>query len=474
MKIIKNYFYNAIYQLFKIFIPLITIPYLSRVLGPKGIGINSYTYAIVQYFVFLSDLGITVYGNRRIAYVRDNKYKLTQNFYEIMIVQIFTVIFAYFSFFIFLNFTDSFYRPYYLAQSILIISMAFDISWFFMGVENFKITVFRNFVVRIIILICIFIFVKNSHDLIVYIILFSSSFLIGNITLFVSLHKYIGLPKIHNLHIWRHFWPAFLLFIPQIAGQIYGLLNKNILGILTSSKEVGYFDQADKVNSLLLAIVTATGTVMLPHVSHAFAKGKLNMTRKYLYNSFSIVTALSVPIAFGVITISNKFVILFFSSKFKEVIPLMSIESIAIILIAWSNVIGIQYLLPTKQTKSFTVSIILGSIINITIDMPFIHFWGVIGSMIAWIITELAVTSYQLFIIRYQINYKILFKDLYKYILSGIFMCVIVSFLDAITSISWISLIIETIVGICSYTILIFILHANVWSIIKRMSHNKV
>ena len=130
MKVIKNYLYNAVYQLFKVLIPFITIPYLSRVLGPKGIGINSYTNTIIQYFVFLSDLGITMYGNRKIAYVRDNHYKLTQTFYEIMIMQICTVIMAYFTFFIFLNFSNNLYRPYYLAQSIMIVAMAFDISWF--------------------------------------------------------------------------------------------------------------------------------------------------------------------------------------------------------------------------------------------------------------------------------------------------------------------------------------------------------
>ena len=284
MKVIKNYLYNAVYQLFKVLIPFITIPYLSRVLGPKGIGINSYTNTIIQYFVFLSDLGITMYGNRKIAYVRDNHYKLTQTFYEIMIMQICTVIMAYFTFFIFLNFSNNLYRPYYLAQSIMIVAMAFDISWFFMGVENFKITVFRNFLIRIIIIFMILIFVKSYHDLLLYIILYASSFLLGNVSLFVSLRKNIGLPNVKDLHIWHHFWPAFLLFIPQIAGQVYGILNKNILGLLDSSKAVGYFDQADKIDTMLLAIMMATGTVMLPHVANAFARGKIKITKKYLYD----------------------------------------------------------------------------------------------------------------------------------------------------------------------------------------------
>lgn len=156
MQVIKNYLYNASYQVFILLIPLITTPYLARVLGPTGVGINAYTNSIIQYFILLGSIGVNLYGNRQIAFVRDDKDKMTKTFYEIFLMRIMTITLAYAAFLIFLLLNRN-YHVYYLAQSISIIAAAFDVSWFFMGVENFGVTVLRNFVVKIITLISIFV-----------------------------------------------------------------------------------------------------------------------------------------------------------------------------------------------------------------------------------------------------------------------------------------------------------------------------
>uniref|UniRef100_UPI000AD15DBC oligosaccharide flippase family protein n=1 Tax=Secundilactobacillus paracollinoides TaxID=240427 RepID=UPI000AD15DBC len=160
MRVIKNYLYNAFYQVFILLVPLITTPYLSRVLGPTGVGINSYTNSIIQYFILFGSVGVNLYGNRQVAFVRDDKCKLTRTFYEIFSMRVLTIILAYVAFLIFLMFTHQ-YHVYYLAQSVSLVAAAFDISWFFMGVENFAVTVLRNFIVKIITLISIFTFVKS-------------------------------------------------------------------------------------------------------------------------------------------------------------------------------------------------------------------------------------------------------------------------------------------------------------------------
>ncbi|MEB3376382.1 flippase [Pediococcus pentosaceus] len=468
MQVVKNYLYNASYQVFVLLIPLITTPYLARVLGPTGVGINAYTNSIIQYFILFGSIGVNLYGNRQIAFVRDNKDKMTKTFYEIFLMRIMTIVLAYAAFLIFLMTTGS-YHIYYLAQSVSIIAAAFDISWFFMGVENFGVTVLRNLVVKIITLISIFTFVKSFDDLNIYIMILSLSLLIGNITLFPNLRRYIGKVKFKNLRIWQHLKPSMILFVPQIATQIYLVVNKTMLGSMTSVQAAGYFDQSDKMIKMILAVVTATGTVMLPHVANAFMKGEVEKTKQFLYNSFSFVTALSVPMMFGIAAISKKFVPLFFTDKFLAVTPLMMIESVVILLIAWSNALGTQYLLPTNQNGAFTKSVVLGAVVNIIVNIPFIMLWGALGATISTVLSELAVTGYQLYVLRNQVNYRSLFTDTGKYLLAGFIMFIVIFVVDGKLNSSWTTLIIEILVGILVYGILLVMMKAKIVKDAKTM-----
>ena len=161
MRVVRNYLYNVFYQVFILIIPLITTPYLSRILGPTGIGINSYTNSIIQYFILFGSVGVNLYGNRQIAYVRQDRIKLTRTFYEIYFMRLVTIIIAYMCFIVFVSLVGKF-RFYYFAQSISIIAAAFDISWFFMGIENFAVTVLRNFIIKLITLIRDCLKTKNS------------------------------------------------------------------------------------------------------------------------------------------------------------------------------------------------------------------------------------------------------------------------------------------------------------------------
>lgn len=450
MQVVKNYLYNASYQIFILLVPLITTPYLARVLGPTGVGINAFTNSNIQYFILFGSIGVNLYGNRQIAFVRDDRNKLTRTFYEIFLMRVVTIIAAYAAFLFFLSVTHQ-YHVYYLAQSVSVIAAAFDISWFFMGVENFQVTVIRNFVVKIVTLICIFSFVKSSSDLTAYILILSLSLLIGNMTLFPNLKKYIGKMQFQKLHIWQHVRPSIALFIPQIATQVYLVVNKTMLGSMTSVKAAGYFDQSDKMIKIVLAVVTATGTVMLPHVANAFMKGQIEKTKEMLYNSFKFVTIISIPMMFGIMVIANKFVPLFFTNKFAVVSPLMTVEAVVILLIAWSNAVGTQYLLPTKQNKAFTISVVLGAIINIIINIPLILLWGALGATIATVISELTVTGYQLYTVRKQISFERLFEKSPKFLLAGGLMFLVIKVLDMKLADSWSALIFEVCLGVVVY-----------------------
>lgn len=468
MQVVKNYIYNASYQIFILLIPLVTTPYLARILGPTGVGINAFTNSNIQYFILFGSIGVNLYGNRQVAFVRDNKEKLTRTFYEIFLMRVVTITVAYAAFLVFLSITNQ-YRAYYLAQSVSVIAAAFDISWFFMGVENFRVTVIRNFIVKIITLICIFTFVRSEADLTPYILILSLSLLIGNMTLFPNLHKYIGRVQFQSLRIWQHVGPSVALFIPQIATQVYLVVNKTMLGNMTSVQASGYFDQSDKMVKIVLAVVTATGTVMLPHVANAFMHGQIQKTKDLLYNSFRFVTILSIPMMFGIMAIAQKFVPLFFTKRFSVVTPLMTVEAVVILLIAWSNALGTQYLLPTRQNRAYTSSVVYGAIVNIIINIPLILLWGAMGATISTVLSELTVTSYQLYAIRKQINYKELFENVPKLLLAGIFMYIVVKTVDLKTADTWPMLLMEVGIGIIVYLVALLIMRLLPISDIKKM-----
>ncbi len=459
------------YQIFILIVPLLTTPYLARVLEPKGIGIVTFTNSITQYFIIFGSIGVSLYGSRQIAFVREDKMKLSKTFYDIFFLRLITIFLSLILFFIFLSFLHK-YKQFYIVQSFSIIAAAFDISWFFQGIENFKVTVLRNFIIKVITIVSIFTLVKTSNDLALYIFIISISLLIGNLSLFPYLKNNIEKPQWNNINLIIPFKGAMIFFIPEVATQIYLYVNKTMLGIITNPTISGYFEQSDKIIKMSLAVVTSIGMVMLPHVANAHKQGNHQRVKNYLYKTFEFVTMLSIPLAFGISAIASNLVYLYLSDKFLQVIPILMIESIVIILIAWSNAIGIQYLMPTEQNKVFNYSVILGAIINIILNFPLIILWGAIGTAISTIISELAVTIYQIWSIREQINLKNLFSDFYKYMFSGILMFLIVFIINKNYVPTWTHLMIEITIGMISYSVLLLILKPNLIKIILDNSKN--
>ncbi|KRO27622.1 repeat unit transporter [Lactiplantibacillus fabifermentans DSM 21115] len=442
--------YNMSYNVLILLTPLLTVPYISRVLGPYGVGVNATTNSIITYFLLLGTVGITIYGNREIAFIREDKVKRSKVFWEIEFLQIITIFFAYALFLLYLWYQKQF-RIYFFYQSFLIIAGAFDISWYFMALEDFRKTVTRNVLVKLASLIAIFTLVKTSHDIGTYILIISLSQLFGNMTLWPYLRHSVLKPTFKRLRPLHHLIPSFSLFIPQIAIQIYLALNKTMLWKLDSVTASGFFDYSDKLIKLVLAIVTATGTVMLPRIANLYAKRDFKKVREYTYNSFDFVLAIAVPMAFGIAGLATALAPWFFGRHFTSVNTLLMIESPVIILIGLSNVIGQQYLLPTKQTKVYTYSVTVGAIVNVVLNIPLIIFWGVQGSMWATVASELTVTIYQLIVVRHQLRMDKLFINCWKYLFSGILMFIVVYMLNISMKITVVSLSLQIIEGLLIY-----------------------
>lgn len=461
MKLLKNYLYNVGYQVFVLILPLITVPYVSRVLGSEGIGINAYTNSIISYFVLFGSIGINLYGNRTIAYVKKDKTKLSDTFWEIAFLRIIFISLSYILFLIFLFFISD-YKNFYFYQSFLIIAAALDISWFFMGLEDFKKTVMRNTIVKIISLIAIFTLVKTSEDLWIYILILSLSILFGNLTLWPYLKTIVKRPNFGTLNLKKHIKPSLSLFVPQVATQIYLVLNKTMLGYMVGVDSAGYYENTDKLIKVVLAVVTATGTVMLPRMASTFSEGNHKKISKYLTQSFDFVTAICFPMTFGLAAIAPKFSTWFFGKEFAITGQLIPILSLIIIFIGWSNVLGTQYLLPTNQTKYFTISVTTGALINLILNILFIKFGGVLGAIWATTISELCVTFVQIYYVRKSVKIKKLFTGFWIYFIASLFLFGIVRTLNQILTANILSFAVQVIIGFLVYMLVLLIFKAPI------------
>ena len=449
--VVKNYIYNLSYQVLILILPLVTAPYISRVLGAENIGIYSYTVSISAFFILFGSLGIALYGKREIAYLQKDKKGYSKAFWEIFILRLITMSISLIVFY--LSFTrNGEYKHYYNILVLEIIASCIDISWFFQGLEEFKKTVIRNMIVKLISVASIFIFVKTKQDLKTYYIIYVLSILIGNTSLWFYLPRFLKKVRIKELDIIRHIKPTFSLFLPQIAVEVYTLLDRTMIGMIISDKsEVGFYDQGQKIIRMLLTIITALGTVMLPRIAYSYARGKKKKILKYMRKSFNLVYFLSFPMIFGIISISKEFVPKFFGQGYDRVALIMNVISPIILFIGISTVIGTQYLLPTKRQKEYTISVVCGAIINFIMNFILIFKYGAIGASIGTVIAEFTVALVQTYFVRKDFKIRNLVKLAKNYVVASLIMFIVCLIIQNIVRKPYLSMGLQVSIGCIVY-----------------------
>lgn len=425
-KIAKNYLLNVIYRVSTLFFPFITIPYLSRILGKKGIGIYAFTNSIIQYFFLIAVLGIELYGTRTIAYVRDDKINRSKTFWSIYLMKIITSLVSLSSFFLFLFIVNPQYYFIYLIQSINLLAAMIDISWFFMGLENFKKIVFRDLIIKIVGICLYFIFIHSDRDLWKYTLIVSGTNFIRLLSLWFYMPQYLVKVKIKSHDIIKHIIPNLKLFIPQLASQLYQIFDKTMIGILIDKSEVGIYEMGQRIIKMSYGLITSLGLVMLPRISNIFTHGNMDKIKNYAVKAFSFVNFLAFALTFGFIGISYNFVPWFFGQQFLGTINIIISSSPIIIFVSWTTVLGSQVALPLKREKQYTIAILVGTITNIILNLVFIPFFAGIGASIASVIAKLLVAIELFYFIRDVLPIKKMFKELWKYLISGIIMLLLI------------------------------------------------
>jgi O-antigen/teichoic acid export membrane protein len=475
-KLISNYIYNTLYQLLILLLPVITIPYISRVLGPEGIGINAYSLSIVQIFMLFAVLGIPLYGNRQVASVKHQGSDIiSQNFWEVYLIQlissiIFMVLYLIFVF----SFVEDNQLIFYI-QSLMLISSMLDISWLFIGLEELKKVVIRNTIVRLLSLILIFTIVNDRGDLWLFVLINVLSNVFGQILMWTQAFKYINPLKFKDISLLVHIKPLMLIFLPQVIIQLYVVVDRILLGVFANETEVGFYEQALRIVKITLSIVTSVSTVMLPRIAAEFARGNLEKIRIYSNIVINFVLFITLPMAVGLSGIAPTFVPWFFGPGYEKVGVLIIIMSPIIVFIGLSNVFGMQILVPTHKQNKLTLSVSAGAIISITLNIILIKHIASIGTAFATLAAEFTVVLLQLFFVKDYISYKNLIKIFISYgiisILMGIIIYLVGVFLENTT---FFVTILQIAIGFLFYfTILLLLRDKFLFTIINKIIKSK-
>lgn len=452
----KNYILNTIFQIFNLLVPLVTTPYLSRVLGADGIGTNSFVSANAGYFCLIAALGIQTYGQREISCNQNNKEKRTKVFWEIVILGFISTIFSLVCYFVFAFFHKD--RELFYLYGIQVLTVMFDITWLYTGMENFSIPVKRNFIIKILSIICIFIFVRSKDDLWKYILICLLWNLLGNLLMWISIRKFVYL-KISLGGSLKHLKPIIGLFVPTIAIQIYTNMDKVMIGYLSDDlSHNGYYEQSMKLIRLLLTLVVSLSTVMIPKISNYFSENKIEEMKELIYKAFNFVLFLSIPCCLGISITIRDIIPWFFGEGYDAVALLTIILAPQIIFVGLNNITAYQCLIPRKLERVFTVTVSLGALLNFLGNIILIPQYGAVGAALSSTATELIVLVSELIYLKKDINILAILRMCINYIISGSIMAIVVVVINKFLPSTFMGVLCTIAIGVGIYFICLLIL----------------
>ena len=419
MKVIKNYLYNLSYQILTIILPIITVPYVTRIFTSEDLGNYGFYNSIVSYFSLFAMLGIGIYGTKQIAAARD----VSSTFWNIYAIQLTSSILALFVYVMTLLSIPKMSGIVPITLGIVLLTKMIDISWLFTGKEDFKKITLRNTMVKVAGVISIFTFIKSSEDLYLYIFLIVIFDFLGQFVMWIPAKKFIKRPSFNGNAIKKNLQPIVLLFLPQVAISLYVVLDRTLLGLLGSYSDVGIYEQGQKLTSILLTVVSSLGAVMLPRVANLLSERKEKEAQNMVRFSFILYNLIIFPMIFGLIAINEVFVKLFLGQNFQDVKYVLYIIVFNIMFIGWTNILGYQVLVVRNKNKEFMLSTTIPAIVSVAVNIAVIPFFGYIGASITSVVVETLVFAIQWYYSRNIINKNLLFnKDLAKIILSSLVM----------------------------------------------------
>lgn len=416
-----NFIMNIILTASSILFPLISFPYVSRILSPDGIGRVSFATSLISYFTMIAQLGIPTYGIRECAKLRDDKEKLSQFVSEIILINVITCVVTYVAFFSCILTISRLKadKVLLLIMSCSIVFNAAGLEWLYKGLENYAYITKRSLVFKFIAFVGMFLLVRTESDVLIYGALTILAAVGSNFCNWINARKYFSFRRIRSNSIKRHFKPIIIFFLLSIASTIYTNLDTVMIGFMVGDTEVGFYTSATKIKAALVSIVTALGTVLLPRASYYIENNKKKEFNRIAVKSIALTSMMAIPLLVYFIEFSKDCILVLSGEAYFSSIPIMIVLMPTVFFIGITNIIGMQILVPLGREKIVFLSVLGGAISDFVINMIFIPQQGALGAAIGTVIAEFIVLLIQYLGYRNVVNKMIVAVKFWKIVIAS-------------------------------------------------------
>ncbi|MEY8873640.1 flippase [Haemophilus sp. SZY H52] len=397
-----NFIMNMLLTVSNFLFPLITFPYVSRVLSPIGTGKVAFAYSIVSYFSIFAAFGVANYGIRACAQVRDNKEELSKVVQEILCINIVLMSFIYVFYFLGIMLIPELNteKTLFFISGLNILFSIISVEWLYKGVEQYFYITIRSIIFKVIAFVLTFTFVNDSEDYTIYAFIIIFATVGSGIVNLYNLHNLISIKYFNNYNFKRHLRPMMTFFITTIAVAFYVNVSVALLGFIHGNEEVGYYNAAYRIRDVMVSIITSLGAVLLPRLSFYIENNMQDKFNDIVSKSTQFIFILSFPlVVFCILFAKQAVLILAGSSYYGSILPLQ-ILSIIIFIVGLSNLTGIQMLIPLKKEKYLCYSVVIAAVINMVLNLLLIPRYAAVGAAISVMIAEVSILVYQIYILR--------------------------------------------------------------------------
>lgn len=476
----QNFIFNLATQILNLVVPLITTPYLARVLHESGNGQYSYAYSIITYFILFANLGYNYYGQREIARTRDDKYQKSKIFWEIFTLRTVCSIIS-FAILISIVFTIGFGEKYNLLILILsmqVIGSMFDILFYFQGNENFKAIAIRTMIIKILGLIAVFVFVREENDVWIYTLCLSIITVFSNLIMWPGVIKSVYFIKLKDLNLKKHVKPTIMIFLPTLAVTVYSVFDKTMIGMLSSNPDYdnGCYEQAYKINSIGVIFPVLITTILGPRNAYEYQKGNIESMQKNIKFSIRYVWMIGLPLIAGFAVLSPSISSWFLGEGYTEVPLLLQIMSVRFVLSGFSEILSNQIFIVIGKEKYTTIATTLTAILNIGLNFVLIPPLGAVGAAITTAISEFVVflILYILAVRSKYIELRFFFITSVKYLFSALIMFGLIYFIQMNVDYSLWTFLLITIIGVIAYFIVLLVLREEITITVLKKAIKRV
>lgn len=387
----KNMIMGTILTLSNFIFPLITYSYVARIISPSGIGKVAFVNSVLSYFIYIASLGIPSYGLRECAKLRNDKEKLSKTFQELLIINLVSTMFAYILLFIVIISVNKLYnyKILFLIMSSQIFLNSIGVEWLYQALEEYSYITIRSVFFKVIGVLLTFILIKSPDDILLYgfLTIFAAS--ANYICNFINIHKYITFKKFKNYNLKKHFKPIFSLLTASIIISIYANFDIVMLGFISSEHEVGLYNAALKIKSILLSLSTAITAVMIPRISYYIQNKDEKGINKLLIKSLQISLLIAFPVCIYCLLFSKNILLFVCGISYIEAENTLKLLMILILPLILTNLFGNQILIPFGKENRFSQSVFIGMWINLILNLLLIPKYGASGAAFGSIITEI-------------------------------------------------------------------------------------